>query len=229
MTVGIIGAMPSELHDIRAVLASGTTEIQEFSGFKFYINCASEVKVVNACCGIAKVNAALCTQVLIDNFSPDYIINAGIAGGMHKDVHVGDIVIANNVQPHDLDLRFLRNYPPYNDTFEADEKLIKIIESVCADIGVKSFIGRIVSGEVFLDDVILKAKIVEKFSPHAIDMESAAVGHCCFLNKIPFAVIRCISDNADDSAAMSFEQFEKIAAKQTADIVLSVISKIKES
>lgn len=226
MTVGVIGAMPSELKDIRAILASGTTEVKEVSGFKFYINCVENVKVINACCGIAKVNAALCTQVLIDNFKPDYIINAGIAGGMHKDVHVGDVVIAGNVQPHDLDLRFLKNYPPYHDTFEADEKLISLIRDVCAELGVKSFVGRIVSGEVFLEDAILKQKIVEKFSPHAIDMESAAVGHCCYLNKIPFAVIRCISDNADDSAAMSFDKFEKIAAKQTADIVLSVISKI---
>ncbi|GHU52423.1 5'-methylthioadenosine/S-adenosylhomocysteine nucleosidase [Clostridia bacterium] len=226
MTVGIIGAMPSELHDIREILDSGATEIQEYSGFKFYINCTEKVKTVNACCGIAKVNAALCTQVLIDHFSPDYIINAGIAGGMHTDVHVCDVVIANNVCPHDLDLRFLRNYPPYHDIFETDEKLIKLTTETCDEFKVKWHIGRIVSGEVFLEDAVLKKQISEKFSPYAIDMESAAVGHCCYLNKTPFVTIRCISDNADDSAAMSFDEFEKIAAKQVAEIVLSVVGKL---
>jgi adenosylhomocysteine nucleosidase len=227
MTVGIIGAMPSELKDIREILASGTTETKEFSGFKFYINCVDGVKTVNACCGIAKVNAALCTQVLIDNFSPDYIINAGIAGGMQDDVKVCDIVIANNVCPHDLDLKFLRNYPPYHDVFETDEKLVNLATQTCDEFKVNWHIGRIVSGEVFLEDETLKKQICEKFSPHAVDMESAAVGHCCYLNKLPFVTIRCISDNADNSAAMSFEEFEKIAAKQVAQVVLSMVSKLK--
>ncbi|MDR0918923.1 MAG: 5'-methylthioadenosine/adenosylhomocysteine nucleosidase [Oscillospiraceae bacterium] len=219
--VGIIGAMPSELADIREILGSGTTEIQEYSGFKFYINCVNEVKTVNVCCGIAKVNAAVCTQVLIDRFSPEYIINAGIAGGMNNDVHVTDIVIADSVCPHDLDLKFLRNYPPYHDVFETDKELVQKAVKVCNELDVKSHIGRIVSGEIFLEDANLKKEICEKFNPHAVDMESAAVGHCCFLNKMPFVAIRCISDNADNSAAMSFDQFEKIAAKQVATIVLS--------
>lgn len=219
-TIAIIGAMPSELADIRQIL--GDAEIRNISGFDFYINKRGDKTLINACCGIAKVNAALCTQVMIDNFKPDCIINTGIAGGMNTDVKVCDIVVSNEVLPHDLDLHFLKDYPPYCGIFKADEKLMAAAEKVCSEFGVKSFRGRIVSGEAFVTSTALKNEIVSKFNPYAVDMESAAVGHCAFLNKMPFVSVRCISDNADDEGAMSFDEFEKIAAKRVAEIVLKM-------
>lgn len=216
--IAVIGAMPSELADIRLML--GEAEIKRISGFDFYINEYKGNKIINACCGIAKVNAALCTQVMIDNFSPDYVINAGVAGGMNTAVKVCDIVISTEVLPHDLDPHFLADYPPYCAVFKADDKIMDTAEKVCDEFSVKSFRGRIVSGEQFISDSAVKAAIQEKFAPYAVDMESAAVGHCCFLNEMPFASIRCISDNADDEGAMSFDEFEKIAAKRVAEIVL---------
>ncbi|MBQ6944181.1 MAG: 5'-methylthioadenosine/adenosylhomocysteine nucleosidase [Ruminococcus sp.] len=216
--IAVIGAMPSELADIRLML--GEAEIKRISGFDFYINEYKGNKIINACCGIAKVNAALCTQVLIDNFSPDYVINAGVAGGMNTAVKVCDIVISTEVLPHDLDPHFLADYPPYCAVFKADDKIMDTAEKVCGEFSVNSFRGRIVSGEQFISDSAVKAAIQEKFAPYAVDMESAAVGHCCFLNEMPFASIRCISDNADDEGAMSFDEFEKIAAKRVAEIVL---------
>ncbi|MBR3900308.1 MAG: 5'-methylthioadenosine/adenosylhomocysteine nucleosidase [Ruminococcus sp.] len=216
--IAVIGAMPSELADIRLML--GEAEIKRISGFDFYINEYKGNKIINACCGIAKVNAALCTQVMIDNFSPDYVINAGVAGGMNTAVKVCDIVISTEVLPHDLDPHFLADYPPYCAVFKADDKIMDTAEKVCGEFSVNSFRGRIVSGEQFISDSAVKAAIQEKFAPYAVDMESAAVGHCCFLNEMPFASIRCISDNADDEGAMSFDEFEKIAAKRVAEIVL---------
>lgn len=216
--IAVIGAMPSELADIRLML--GEAEIKRISGFDFYINEYKGNKIINACCGIAKVNAALCTQVMIDNFSPDYVINAGVAGGMNTAVKVCDIVISTEVLPHDLDPHFLADYPPYCAVFKADDKIMDTAEKVCDEFSVNSFRGRIVSGEQFISDSAVKAAIQEKFDPYAVDMESAAVGHCCFLNEMPFASIRCISDNADDEGAMSFDEFEKIAAKRVAEIVL---------
>lgn len=216
--IAVIGAMPSELADIRLML--GEAEIKKISGFDFYINEYKGNKIINACCGIAKVNAALCTQVMIDNFSPDYVINAGVAGGMNTAVKVCDIVISTEVLPHDLDPHFLADYPPYCAVFKADDKIMDTAEKVCDEFSVNSFRGRIVSGEQFISDSAVKAAILEKFAPYAVDMESAAVGHCCFLNEMPFASIRCISDNADDEGAMSFDEFEKIAAKRVAEIVL---------
>lgn len=219
-TIGIIGAMPSELSDIRAAL--GEAEIKRISGFDFYINEYMGNKLINVCCGIAKVNAALCAQVMTDSFKPDNIINAGIAGGMNSAVKVCDIVISTEVLPHDLDQHFLRDYPPYCGIFKADERLISAAERVCGEQGVKCFRGRIVSGEAFISSSEVKADIQEKFDPYAVDMESAAIGHCCFMNDMPFVSVRCISDNADDEGAMSFDEFEKIAAARVAGIVLEM-------
>lgn len=216
--------MPSELTDIRETLEKA--EIQHFSGFDYYINSYKGNRLINACCGIAKVNAALCTQVAIDNFKPDCVINTGIAGGMNNAVKVCDIVISTEVLPHDLDPHFLADYPPYCAVFKADEHLIETAEKICENNGINSFRGRIVSGEAFISDNKIKADIQQRFDPYAVDMESAAVGHCCFLNKIPYVSVRCISDNADDNGAMSFDEFEKIAAKRVADIVLKMTETI---
>ncbi len=219
-TIGIIGAMPSELADIRNMLDKA--EVKRISGFDFYINEYKGKKVINACCGIAKVNAALCTQVLIDNFAPDAIINTGIAGGMNSDVKVCDVVISTEVLAHDLDLHFLNDYPPYCGIFKADDTLIEAAEKICGDFGINSFRGRIVSGEAFISSNEVKAEIQQRLDPYAVDMESAAVGHCCYLNEKPYVSVRCISDNADDEGAMSFDEFEKIAAKRVAEIVLEM-------
>lgn len=223
-TIGIIGAMPSELADIRNILENA--EIKRISGFDFYISMYKGNIIINACCGIAKVNAALCTQVLIDNFKPECIINTGVAGGMDTSVKVCDIVISTEVLPHDLDPHFLNDYPPYCAVFRADDKLIETAEKVCAENGITSHRGRIVSGEAFISDSVLKAKIKADFNPYAVDMESAAVGHACYLNEKPYVSVRCISDNADDEGAMSFDEFEKIAAKRVAEIVLAMTERI---
>lgn len=220
-TIGIIGAMPSELADIRNTLKDA--EVKHISGYDFYINEVAGKKVINACCGIAKVNAALCAQVLIDNFKPDAVINAGIAGGMDSSIKVCDIVVSNEVLPHDLDLHFLKDYPPYCGIFKADKNLIDTAVNICTKQGVKSFVGRIVSGEAFITDTAVKNGIKDKFDPFAVDMESAAVGHCAYLNEVPFVSVRCISDNADDEGAMSFDEFEKIAARRVADVVLEMV------
>lgn len=222
-TIGIIGAMPSELADIRNILTGSV--IKNYSGFDFYINTYEGKLVINVCCGIAKVNAAVCAQVMIDRFNVDAIINAGVAGGMDPSVKVCDIVVSNEALPHDLELRFLNNYPPYNGIFKADEALINTARSVCEELGFNSHVGRIVSGESFISSGEVKKNICDKFSPLAVDMETSAIGHCAFMNKIPFVSIRCISDNADDEGEMTFDEFEKIAAKRVADVVMAIIKK----
>ena len=175
---------------------------------------------------MAKVNSAIATQILIDKYSADCVINTGIAGGMNSNVKVCDIVVASEVMHHDVTTRFLENYPPYKGHFEADKNLIELAVSACDSLGINCFVGKIVSGEQFISDSGVKKSIVDEFSPHAVDMESAAIGHCCFRNNVPFATIRCISDNADDEGEMSFDEFEKIAAKRVADVVLNIINSI---
>ena len=220
-TIGIIGAMPSELVDIRKKLKG--EHIKKISGFEYYIDKIGNKTVINACSGISKVNAALCSQVLIDNFKPDAVINAGIAGGMNPDIKVCDMVIANEVIAHDLDLHFLTDYPPYCWIFKCNQKLMDSAVEICKKMNVQSFIGRIVSGESFISSNEVKKQIKDRLDPYAVDMESSAIGHCAHINDIPFVSVRCISDNADDEGSMSFDEFEKIAAKRVAEIVLEMV------
>ncbi len=224
-TIGIIGAMPSELADIRNDL--GDAKIENYASYEFYINEFDGKKIINVCCGVAKVNSAIATQILIDKFEVDCIINTGIAGGMNTDVKVCDIVIASEVMHHDVTTRFLENYPPYCGSYPADKELIKLAHKACEKHGYKCFDGRIVSGEQFISDNTVKENIIKEFVPYAVDMESASIGHCCYRNNMPFATIRCISDNADDNGEMSFDEFEHIAAKRNADVVLSIVKEIK--
>ncbi|MDE6020359.1 MAG: 5'-methylthioadenosine/adenosylhomocysteine nucleosidase [Ruminococcus sp.] len=222
--IGIIGAMPSELVDIRAALPG--SKIIKKAGYEYYVNRISDEKeIIHVCCGIAKVNAAICTQAMIDTFNPDAIINTGIAGGMNSDVKVCDIVISNEVRHYDLDLHFLSDYPPYCGAFTSDENLMELAAECCEIFDVNYFFGRIVSGEAFISDSEVKKVIAENFRPHAVDMESAAVGHCAYRNGVAYVSVRCISDNADDEGAMSFDKFEKIAAKRVADVVLKMAKK----
>ncbi|MGN0606046.1 MAG: 5'-methylthioadenosine/adenosylhomocysteine nucleosidase [Oscillospiraceae bacterium] len=222
-TIAIIGAMPSELADIRAYFSDKDTEVISECGFDFNINMMGDKRIVNVFCGVSKVNAAVCTQILIDKFNADAVINTGIAGGMHNDVKICDIVISNETSPHDVDLNFLEKYLPHCSSFKADEKLVEYAVKSCTDMNYNYHIGRIVSGEAFISDNAVKNDIKARLNPYAVDMESSAIGHCAYINKVPYISVRCISDNADDEGVMSFEEFEKIAAKRVADIVLSMV------
>ncbi|MDR0984118.1 MAG: 5'-methylthioadenosine/adenosylhomocysteine nucleosidase [Ruminococcus sp.] len=219
-TIGIVAAMPSEVADIRKEL--GEAKVEKQGKIEFYVWEKDGVKIVNVLSGIAKVNAAVATAMLISRYEPDFVVNCGVAGGMNSEIKVLDIVISNTVMPHDLDLHFLKDYPPYCCEFKSDGELIEKVDSICKEMGINTFIGPIVSGEVFLEDPVRKAEITEKFSPYAVDMETAAVGHCCYLYGVPFVSVRCISDNADDEAGMSFDEFVPKAAKRVADVVLTL-------
>lgn len=222
--IGIIGAMPSELHDIRETLKN--PEIVHIGKFDFYKNTLNGKTIVNVCCGVGKVNSTICTQMLIDIFKVECIINTGIAGGMNNQIKVCDIVISNEVASHDVNLTFLEKYPPYCSVFKSDTNLIDKAVASCKNLEYKYFIGRVVSGEQFISDNAIKQDIQDRLNPYAVDMESASIGHCAYVNDIPSISIRCISDNADDEGAMSFDEFEKIAAKRVANVVLDVINNI---
>lgn len=220
-TIGIIGAMPSELADLRAVLPCAKQETH--AGYKFYSCEYKGKRIVNVCCGVAKVNAALCAQVLIDRMGAEVILNAGIAGGMNHCVHVCDIVIANEVMSHDVNPEFLVKYPPHCAVYPCDQALQERTAQICDQLGIRHHKGRIVSGEAFISSNEIKADICARMSPLAVDMESSAVGQCAYRNQVPFLSIRCISDNADDVGDMTSDEFEKVAAKQVADVVLALV------
>ena len=204
--IGVIGAMDSEL---AALIAALTQPAQEtVQGLVFRTGRLGAREVVLVRCGIGKVSAARCTQVLIDRFAPGAVINTGIAGAVHHDLKVLDVVISRELCYHDFNARFLRDYPPYIDDHGS---------SCC-------FVGKIATGDQFIESADVKNKIVEEHHPMCVEMEGAAIGHTCCVNDIPFVIIRTMSDNADEEAAESATNFEETAARHSAGIVMQMLS-----
>lgn len=183
--------------------------------------------------GIGKVNAAVCTQVLIDHFAVDYVINVGVAGAISKDLSVGDIVISRDAVQHDMDCSVFGDpigvIPRMEESyFPADEGLILLAERAAEESkdNHQVKIGRIASGDQFISSIEAKAKIWSNVKADCAEMEGAAIAHACWLNKIPFVIIRSISDNADGKADLSFEEFTPIAAKNSSDLAERMVELI---
>ena len=230
MTLGIIAAMSEELEILLKdmQLDSSTTKAgMTFNKGKLWSN-----EVIAVVCGIGKVNAAVCTQILVSEFNVDKVINVGVAGGIGKDIYPGDVVIATNLVEHDMDTTAFgdpHGQVPRMDTFDfkCDSSLIESANSACKKVGgFNTFTGRIVSGDVFVADVE-KIKWLEKeFNALSCEMEGASIAHVCYLNNIPVVVIRSISDNANNGAHMDFEKFTPIAVKNSTSILKSMILKM---
>lgn len=225
--IGIIGAMELEINLLLNNMELKSKE--NISGFSFYSGRILNQDIVVTSCSIGKVNAAACTQMLIDRFNVDCIINTGIAGGLHSNVNLCDVVISSDVTYHDVRKSQMKTCFPFKECFESNNKLVETAIKACDAIKNKDWkyhIGRIVSGECFVSDNKLKEIIIKEYLPHCVEMEGAAVGHVAHINNVPFIIIRCISDNADDGATLDYEKFEKIAANQSANIVINMISMI---
>lgn len=231
MTIGIIGAMEEEITNILEDMNVVTTK--NALGLDFYIGSlnSSSNNVVLVRSGIGKVNAALCTQVLIDLFAVDAIINVGVAGAVDESVKIGDIVISTDAVQHDFDTSALGDEPGVisrmdTSVFTADERLCDAAEKAVREIGFPVFRGRIASGDQFVSDPELKARIAELFDPLCCEMEGAAVAHACWLNKIPFVIIRAISDNAEEGSDINYERFFRECAVTAGRIIKNMVAEI---
>lgn len=229
--IGIIGAMDEEVQQI--VNAMVINKVENKASMTFYMGTLSNKDIVIVRSGIGKVNAAVCTQILADDFQVNYVINTGIAGSLKPEIDIADIVISDDVLHHDMDASGF-GYPlgqiPRMDTlsFKADERLIKLAEESChhaiPDIGIH--VGRIVSGDQFISDKEIKHKIVTNFSGYCTEMEGAAIAQACYLNSIPFLILRAISDKADDSATMDYPTFEAKAISNSVLLMKELVSRI---
>lgn len=219
--IGIIGAMQVEID----LLLNGMEVHKEtiLAGFPFIIGRFNGEEIIVTRCGVGKVNAAACTQLLINEFKVDYIINTGIAGSLREDVQLLDMVISSDLVHHDVRKAQMKNLFPFQESFQANGKLIKLAKDACMEAGVSCHIGRVASGESFVETSELKESIFTNLTPHCVEMEGSAVGHVAFINKVPFVVIRCVSDFANEEAVMDYKEFEKRAGHQSAAIVLSMI------
>lgn len=222
--IGIIGALDIELE--RLIGAMQEPVHREISGVPFTCGRLLGTDVVIARAGVGKVNAAVCAQMLISRFGADYVINSGVAGALSDRLRILDLVAARTVFYHDLEERLLQKYFPHCSRFPADERLASLVEELAAGQGVRCVRGEIVSGEQFVTDSAVKERIARETRADAIEMEGAAVGHACYLSGVPFAVVRCISDGADDSGGMDYDTFVGHAARRCAKITLGLIDRI---
>lgn len=231
MVIGIISAMSEELEILLKDME--VTEKNVKANMTFHKGKLWNKDVVAVVSGIGKVNAAICTQILISEYNAGTVINVGVAGGIGMDIYPGDVVIAENLVQYDMDTTVFgdkHGQIPRLDTFDfkCDESLVSVCKEACDEIeGFNTFSGRIVSGDQFVASVD-KIKWLEKeFDAKAVEMEGASIAHVCYLNHIPFVVIRSISDNANNGAHMDYEKFTPIGVRNSTTILKGMINKLK--
>lgn len=224
---GIIGAMDIEIQHLCSLMQE--MEKITFSHLIFFQGKINNKNCVVVQSGIGKVNAALCAQILIIKFNITHIINTGIAGAMAKQLKPMDIVISTDCVYHDADTTFFGDEPctiPGMPTyFNADEYLINLAEkSFVKESTTSLYKGRIASGDIFVCDKAVKEKIVKNCNPFCVEMEGTAIAHTCFLHQIPFVIIRCISDSADESVENQYEFNREISAKISGQTVINMLN-----
>ncbi len=222
--IGIIVAMKEELIEIAKILEDIRTEQKyDLAFFKGKIHNKNIILVES---GVGKVNAARVTQVLIDNYKVDSILNVGAAGALDPNLNIGDIVIAEKLIQHDFDITAFNHNKGYitgvGDYIECDKSLVEdILNSAIdiEDIAFKVEKGIIATGDIFCTEISMKNKIYAKFRAKCVEMEGAAIAQVCYLDKIPFVVIRSISDSPNGNNAVTFDEFVELASKRCADIL----------
>lgn len=227
MIIGIIGAMDEEVEILLKNIE--IKRIDEKASMKFNSGklWGNDVVVVRS--GIGKVNAAVCAQILIDDYKADKIINVGVAGGMGEDIYPGDVVIADTLVQHDVDTSVfgdkLGQIPRLEVfDFKCDEDLIKLAKNACEkNTSCNSFVGRIVSGDQFIASIEKIEWLKDEFNAISCEMEGASIAHVCHLNHIPFVIIRSISDNASNGAHIDYQKFIPIAVKNSTNILKSML------
>lgn len=226
--LGIIGAMDEEVAKLKEHMTD--VAVTTKASMDFYHGKLNGKEVVIVRSGIGKVNAAICTQILVDDYKVSAVINTGIAGSLRSEINIGDIVLSTDALEHDMEATAF-GYPvgqiPRMDTlaFEADKNLIALAEKCCAKVNpdIKTFVGRVVSGDQFIANKEKKEWLIENFGGYCTEMEGASIAHCAYLNHIPFLVIRAISDKADDSAQMDYPTFEALAIERSVKLMLEMV------
>lgn len=229
--IGIIGAMEEEVARLKSEMHDVVTTMK--ASMEFLSGTLSGKPVVVVRSGIGKVNAAICTQILADDYQIGCVINTGIAGSLRSEINIGDIVVSTDALQHDVDAREF-GYPagqiPRMDvlSFTADTKLVRQAVDSCKEVNtdINVFTGRVVSGDQFIADAAVKTKIIDEFDGYCTEMEGAAIAHAAYLNNIPFVVIRAISDKADNSATVDYPAFEKKAIEHSVNLVRHMVGQL---
>jgi len=234
--IGIFAAEQQEIENIRQSLQGRKIEK---AGLVFYEAEHGTHTVISVCGGIGKVNAAICTQLLISEFGAEVIINTGTAGGLNNSLHVFDLVVSTDAVQHDVDVsvfgyakgQIADTASPF---WKADDGLRTAITETFTRLKAdraedfahtnSMIAGRVASGDRFIVDPAVKQEIISTFKADCVEMEGAAVAQTCVMNAVPFVILRCIPDNAGEPAAISYQQFSKEASRISATLVLHTIA-----
>ena len=227
VSIGIIGAMQPEVESLIGLLKK--PKMKNIGGQVFYYGTLDRKSVAIVKCGIGKVYAAMTAENLILNFAPKLIINTGVAGSLRSDLRQGDIVVASELCQHDMDTSPLGDPKGFISGadriyFSADERARRLL-AVVKNGDYAVHFGAIATGDRFVSTEEQKAAIVRDFSASACEMEGGAIAQVAFTNKIPFCVIRAISDGADEDARLSYDRFLPIAASRSASLTRELIKK----
>ncbi len=227
-TIGIIGAMDEEVSRLKEKMQ--VKRIEKKAGMDFFEGDLAGKDVVIVRSGIGKVNAGICTQILVDDFQVEAVINTGVAGSLKNEINIGDIVLSSDALQHDMDATGFGYEPGIiprmdNSVFVADKELLSVAEEVNKKVNpeIQTFVGRVVSGDQFISDKEKKDYLIKQFSGYCTEMEGAAIAQACYVNEIPFLVIRAISDKADNSATMDYGEFEAKAIEHTVKLLTGMM------
>ena len=230
--VGIIGAMDMEVKDL-LVHMEGKNE-EEISGIKYYTGKINGIECAAAQCGIGKVAAAMCAQTMILKYHPKAVVNVGVAGGIGKDIHIGDIVVSDCAVQHDMDTSALGDPVGMISGINivkipASAKLVGLAVAKAKKVYKPENVhtGTIATGDQFIGGAEKLKKIASVFGASACEMEGGSIAQVCYINKTDFVILRAISDNADEKAGVDFNDFAEKSAKETARLIMDMLPEIK--
>ncbi len=223
--LGIIGAMDVEIDAVKNEVSQAQTAV--FAGCEFVCGKINGAEVCVAKCNPGKVNAALCAQVMIDRFGVSELVNVGVGCSLSERVTIKSLVVATEVCQYDFDTSAIDGVKGLvidnKVKLPADSALSDALARAAEECGAQVHRGCIASGDTFIASQTKKDEIVQDFGAICGEMEGGAIGQVCYVNGIPFAVLRSISDGGDEAAALDYPTFKKIAAEKSAAIMLKYI------
>ena len=228
--LGIIGAMEEEVETLLAQLENKTSAAH--AGSAFHEGKLEGLDVVVVQCGVGKVNAAICAQILCSVYGVTHLVNTGIAGSLCADLDIGDMVVSTDAMYHDFDTTPfgypIGKVPGMPVTYPADETMMAYAFAAAEAVNPgHTRTGRVASGDQFVSRKDQKQHIIDVSEALCTEMEGAAIAHTAYRNEVPFVILRAISDKADDSAEMDYPTFEKIAAHRCAEVTKHLARQLK--
>lgn len=228
--LGIIGAMASEVDGLKAKMSE--RKIETISGVEFCSGKIGNTDVVIAQAGVGKVNAAVTAQTMILKYYTTALINIGVAGGIDPSLRIGDIVVADKVVEHDMDTTAVGDEPGFITGIDCvymdcDKSISELMIQCSNEVGLHTISGTIASGDIFVAEDSVRNKIKNLFNGAAAEMEGAAIGHVCTMNNVPFAVLRAMSDCANDDSKVDFPTFAAKAAENSIEIITKFLLNYK--